>query len=100
MEGDYFLQTREASGTTEKGSQNPQGVSSTRRLEIQQKPSLLKSCAHGFHALLTKNIISGHLGGSVVEHVPLAQVVIPGSLDQAPCRKFASSSVYVSASHE
>ena len=33
--------------------------------------------AHGFHALLTKNIISGHLGGSVVEHVPLAQGVIP-----------------------
>ena len=25
---------------------------------------------------------SGHLGGSVVEHLPLTQVVIPGSLDR------------------
>ena len=26
----------------------------------------------------------GHLGGSVVEHLPLAQAVIPGSWDQVP----------------
>ena len=44
----------------------------------------------------------GHLGASVVEHLPLAQVVIPGSWDQvphwAPHRKPASPSAYVSAS--
>ena len=38
----------------------------------------------------------GHLSGSVVEHLPLAQVVIPGSWDQvlhqAPCRQPASPS--------
>ena len=44
----------------------------------------------------------GHLGGSVIEHLPLAQVMIPGSWDQvlhwAPCREPASPSAYVSAS--
>ena len=44
----------------------------------------------------------GHLGGSVVEHLPLVQVVIPGSWDQvshqAPCGEPASPSDYVSAS--
>ena len=44
----------------------------------------------------------GHLGGSVVEHLPLAQVVILGSWDrvlhQAPCREPASLSAYISAS--
>ena len=43
-----------------------------------------------------------HMGGSVVECLPLAQSVIPGSWDQdphqAPCREPASSSTYVSAS--
>ena len=43
-----------------------------------------------------------HLGGSVVEHLPLAQVMIPGSWDrvphQAPRREPASPSAYVSAS--
>ena len=42
----------------------------------------------------------GHLCGSVVEHLLLAQVVILGSLDQiphqAPHRKPASPSAYVS----
>ena len=50
----------------------------------------------------------GHLGGSVVEHLSLAQVVIPGSWDrvlhQAPHREPASLSAYVpvslSVSHE
>ena len=46
--------------------------------------------------------IRGHLGGSVVECLPLALVVIPGSWDrvpyQAPCREPASPSAYVSAS--
>ena len=44
----------------------------------------------------------GCLGGSVVEHLPLAQVVIPGSWDrvpyQAPHRKPASPSACVSSS--
>ena len=41
----------------------------------------------------------GHLGGSVVERLPLAKVVIPGSWDpvlhQAPCREPASPSASV-----
>ena len=44
----------------------------------------------------------GHLGGSVVEHLPLAQVVILGSWDQVPhpasCREPASPSACVAAS--
>ena len=44
----------------------------------------------------------GHLGGSVVEHLSLAQVMIPGYWDrvlhQALHRKPASPSAYVSAS--
>ena len=44
----------------------------------------------------------GHLGGSVVEDLPLAQVVILGSWDQvlhqAPCRETAPPSACVSAS--
>ena len=44
----------------------------------------------------------GHLGDSVVEHLPLAQVMILGSWDgvqhQAPHRELASPSIYVSAS--
>ena len=47
-------------------------------------------------------IILGHLGGSVVEHLPLAQVMIPGSSDrvlhQVPRREPASPSACVSAS--
>ena len=43
----------------------------------------------------------GCLGGSLVEHLPLAQVVIPGSWDlvphQAPSGEPASLSAYVSA---
>ena len=42
------------------------------------------------------------LGGSVVERLPLVQVVTPGTWDQvphqAPCRKPASPSAWVSAS--
>ena len=44
----------------------------------------------------------GHLGGSVVEHLPLVQVMILGSWDrvlhQALHRKPSSPSAYVSAS--
>ena len=44
----------------------------------------------------------GYLGGSVVEHLPLAQDVIPGSQDgvahQATRKEPASSSACVSAS--
>lgn len=49
-----------------------------------------------------KTVGKGHLGGSVVEHLPLAQVMILGSWDQithgAPCRDLASPSACVSAS--
>ena len=44
----------------------------------------------------------GHLGDSVVEHLPLAQVMIPQSWDQVPHPAHhgepASPSAYVSAS--
>ena len=44
----------------------------------------------------------GHLGGSVVERLPSAQGVIPGSWDRvphrAPCKEPASPSACVSAS--
>ena len=43
-----------------------------------------------------KELGQGHLGGSVVEHLPLAQVMIPGFWDQvpdrAPCMEPASPS--------
>ena len=59
--------------------------------EIQAKTSLN----------LIKMIIEGCMGGSVVEHLPLAQVVIVGSCDwvpyQAPCGESACPSAYVSA---
>ena len=51
---------------------------------------------------LIKSSTLGRLGGSVVERLPLAQVMIPGSWDQvphqAPCMETASPSVCVSAS--
>ena len=40
----------------------------------------------------------GRLGGSVVGHLPLAQGMILGSRDWAPCMEPASPSAYVSAS--
>ena len=44
----------------------------------------------------------GHLGGSVVEYLPLTQGMIPGSWDQvphqAPLEEPVSPSSYVSAS--
>ena len=47
-------------------------------------------------------MFSGHLGGSVVEHLPSAQVVILGSRDLvphwAPLKEPASPSACVSAS--
>ena len=52
--------------------------------------------------LCQRQVQQGHLGCSVVEPLPLAQVLILGSWDQvpyqAPRRKPASPSVYVSAS--
>ena len=49
-----------------------------------------------------KRQVPGHLGGSVVEHLPSAQGMIPETQDQvlhrAPCREPASPSAYVSAS--
>ena len=49
-----------------------------------------------------KTMSWGHLGGSVVEHLPSAQGVIQDFWDQvphrAPCLEPASASAYVSAS--
>ena len=53
-----------------------------------------------------EKIVAGHLGDSVVGHLPLAQVLIPGPRDRVPhgppppCKERASPSVYayVSAS--
>ena len=49
-----------------------------------------------------KHITPGHLGGSVVEHLPLAQVMVPGFWDRVPHRdphrEPASPSAYVSVS--
>ena len=57
------------------------------------KPDLYNDCH--------RNHFEAHLGGSVVEPLPLAQVMIPGSRDlvlyQAPSREPASPSAYVSA---
>ena len=48
-----------------------------------------------------KTGVEGHLGGSAVEHLPLAQVVILGFWDQVPhrvpCMEPASHSACVSA---
>ena len=50
---------------------------------------------------LQENLLQGHLGGSVVERLPLDQVMIPGSWDgvqhQAPHREPASLPASVSA---
>ena len=40
----------------------------------------------------------GHLGGSVVEHLPLTHGCDPGVLESSLCREPASPSAYVSAS--
>ena len=49
-----------------------------------------------------ENLSAVALGGSVIEHLPLAQVIIPGywdqDLHQAPCKGPASPSDSVSAS--
>ena len=64
-------------------------------------PTLVHTCAVSQIKSL-KTIKTGRLGGSVVERLPLVQVMIPGSWDrgphQDPCREPASPSAYVSAS--
>ena len=72
---------------------------------IQQLAEVMHVRAHGFHLCVSrafKSHIRGHLGGSVVEHLPLAQIVIPRSWDPVPHqalrREPASPSAYVSAS--
>lgn len=50
----------------------------------------------------SKKALWGHLGGSVIEHLPLAQVVIMGSWDRVPRqashKEPASPFAYVSVS--
>ena len=50
---------------------------------------------------MSVSVREGCLGGSVVEHLPSAQDMIPGFWDrvshQAPCGESASPSAYVSA---
>ena len=52
--------------------------------------------------LFEKEMFVGHLSGSAVERLPLAQVMIVGSWDrvlhQSPCKEPASSSACVFAS--
>ena len=52
--------------------------------------------------ILLKAQHMGRPGGSAVEHLPLAQGMVPGSWDRvprwAPCEEPASPSAYVSAS--
>ena len=49
-----------------------------------------------------KSLVLGHLSGSVVERLPSAQVMTPGSWDRvlhrAPCMEPASPSAYISVS--
>ena len=57
----------------------------------------------GSDLVCTQNVNGeGHLDGSVVERLPLAQVMVRGSwgrvLHQAPCGESASPFAYVSAS--
>ena len=48
--------------------------------------------------ILFKNLqLEGHLGGSVVEHPPLAQVVIPESQDRVPHRALHREPTFPSA---
>ena len=53
-------------------------------------------------SIASKPTVQGRLGGSAVEHLPLAQSVIPGFWDQVPqwpsCTEPASPSAYASAS--
>ena len=63
----------------------------------------MKSCAIlAIREMQIKTTVSGRLGGSVVERLPWAQSVIPGSWDQVPHqaarREPVSPSAYVSAS--
>ena len=57
---------------------------------------------HILYNLFQKNVLLGCLGGSVVEHLPSEQGMIPGSWDQvshrASCREPISPSACVSAS--
>ena len=52
--------------------------------------------------MFNEDYFTGAPGGSVLEHLFLAQVVILGSWDrvlhQVPCRESASPSAYISAS--
>ena len=59
-------------------------------------------CSRVHWTLVIECVLLGHLGSSVVEHLPLAQVMTPGSWDgvlhRVPRREPASPSAYVTAS--
>ena len=67
-----------------------------------QGPGALFSAPGGAPLGRINEVGEGHPSGSVVECLPLVQVVIPGPLNrvphQAPLRELASSSAYASAS--
>ena len=48
-------------------------------MKINIETALLQTQYPNFTKFLKNPFIVGHLGGSVVEHLPLAQVMIPGS---------------------
>ena len=54
--------------------------------------------SYGCQRTTQKIVTEGYLGGSVVDHLPSAQVVIPGFWDQVPHRVPHSEPAYVSAS--
>ena len=75
--------TKESSGKEQKNSLEPglntQGCSPLYRASfVLDKLAFLREKGH---PLCKKKLPSGHLGGSVIEHLPLAQGVIPGSWD-------------------
>ena len=82
---------------TERGRETPLTA-----LALQPEPCI-QDPAHGeTQEMLVGRMAGRRLGGSMIEYLPLAQVMIPGSLDQVshwgPHRELASPSACVSAS--
>ena len=58
----------------------PQSISPPYQLHVEAALVRLGTRGH------RQNVCRGHLGGSAAEHLPLAQVVFPGSQDRVPHR--------------